>query len=102
MKGVFIQTTDTKKPLSEWLHCLYGAGIKSRTRDLLALSRVSQLRFTIDDGCFYANDTYNKATQWVASSLYGAGTKSRTRDLLITSQLLYQLSYAGVKHYKKL
>lgn len=25
----------------------------------------------------------------------GAGTKSRTRDLLITSQLLYQLSYAG-------
>ena len=32
---------------------------------------------------------------------YGAGTKSRTRDLLITSQLLYQLSYAGnysVKH----
>ncbi len=28
---------------------------------------------------------------------YGAGTKSRTRDLLITSQLLYQLSYARVK-----
>ncbi len=27
--------------------------------------------------------------------LDGAGTKSRTRDLLITSQLLYQLSYAG-------
>ena len=27
--------------------------------------------------------------------MYGAGTKSRTRDLLITSQLLYQLSYAG-------
>lgn len=27
--------------------------------------------------------------------LTGAGTKSRTRDLLITSQLLYQLSYAG-------
>ncbi len=27
---------------------------------------------------------------------YGAGTKSRTRDLLITSQLLYQLSYAGL------
>ncbi|AVV85859.1 hypothetical protein SPWS13_4181 [Shewanella putrefaciens] len=50
-----MQMTDTKKPLSEWLHCLYGAG-----------------------------------------------TKSRTRDLLITSQLLYQLSYAGVKHYKKL
>ena len=25
----------------------------------------------------------------------GAGTKNRTRDLLITSQLLYQLSYAG-------
>ena len=30
-----------------------------------------------------------------AFDLYGAGTKSRTRDLLITSQLLYQLSYAG-------
>ena len=26
---------------------------------------------------------------------YGAGTMNRTRDLLITSQLLYQLSYAG-------
>ena len=26
---------------------------------------------------------------------YGAGTTNRTRDLLITSQLLYQLSYAG-------
>ena len=27
---------------------------------------------------------------------YGAGTRIRTVDLLITSQLLYQLSYAGV------
>ncbi|CDG23180.1 conserved protein of unknown function [Xenorhabdus poinarii G6] len=27
----------------------------------------------------------------------GAGTKNRTRDLLITSQLLYHLSYAGIK-----
>jgi hypothetical protein len=26
---------------------------------------------------------------------FGAGTTNRTRDLLITSQLLYQLSYAG-------
>ena len=26
----------------------------------------------------------------------GAGTRSRTPDLLITSQLLYQLSYAGI------
>ncbi len=26
---------------------------------------------------------------------YGAGDGTRTRDLLITSQLLYQLSYAG-------
>ena len=26
---------------------------------------------------------------------YGAGNRSRTDDLLITSQLLYQLSYAG-------
>src|SRR5690554_4478828 len=36
----------------------------------------------------------------------GAGTRSRTRDLLITSQLLYQLSYAGngktCKQYKLL
>ena len=30
-----------------------------------------------------------------ADSADGAGTRSRTRDLLITSQLLYQLSYAG-------
>ena len=29
--------------------------------------------------------------------LYGAGTRSRTRDLLITSQLLYRLSYSGLK-----
>gem|GEM_PF-2705451 len=29
---------------------------------------------------------------------YGAGTMNRTRDLLITSQLLYQLSYAGALH----
>jgi hypothetical protein len=28
--------------------------------------------------------------------MFGAGTMSRTRDLLITSQLLYQLSYAGM------
>jgi hypothetical protein len=29
-------------------------------------------------------------------SKYGAGSKIRTRDLLITSELLYQLSYAGL------
>ena len=28
--------------------------------------------------------------------LDGAGTRNRTRDLLITSQLLYQLSYASI------
>ena len=28
----------------------------------------------------------------------GAGDRSRTHDLLITSQLLYQLSYTGVKN----
>lgn len=28
--------------------------------------------------------------------LLGAGSRSRTHDLLITSQLLYQLSYAGL------
>ena len=27
---------------------------------------------------------------------FGADTRSRTEDLLITSQLLYQLSYAGI------
>ncbi len=27
----------------------------------------------------------------------GAGTKNRTRDPLITSQLLYRLSYTGLK-----
>ncbi len=27
----------------------------------------------------------------------GAGDRSRTHDLLITSQLLYQLSYTGIK-----
>ena len=33
---------------------------------------------------------------------FGADTRSRTEDLLITSQLLYQLSYAGVlgRHIK--
>ena len=36
------------------------------------------------------------AVVWSASSWKnGAGTRSRTPDLLITSQLLYQLSYAG-------
>ena len=34
------------------------------------------------------------------SKVYGAGTKSRTRDLLITSQLLYQLSYAGTNIFQ--
>jgi hypothetical protein len=29
--------------------------------------------------------------------LNGAGTTNRTRDLLITSQLLYQLSYTGIR-----
>ncbi len=27
----------------------------------------------------------------------GAGSRNRTRDLLITNQLLYQLSYAGLR-----
>ena len=53
-----IQKTDTKKPLIEWLHCLYGAGTKSRTRDLLELSRVSQLRFVLNT----SNFRYKKAT----------------------------------------
>ena len=42
-----------------------------------------------------SNFRYKKPLiEWLRC-LYGAGTKSRTRDLLITSQLLYQLSYAG-------
>ncbi len=36
-----------------------------------------------------------KRNRLITLFLTGAGTKSRTRDLLITSQLLYQLSYAG-------
>ena len=28
----------------------------------------------------------------------GAGNVTRTRDLLITNQLLYQLSYFGIRH----
>jgi len=43
-----IQISDTKKPLIEWLRCLYAAGTKSRTRDLLELSRVSQLHFALN------------------------------------------------------
>ena len=31
------------------------------------------------------------------SKFNGAATRLRTRDLLITSQLLYQLSYSGIK-----
>ncbi|KTC98351.1 hypothetical protein Lery_0976 [Legionella erythra] len=41
--------------------------------------------------------------KWLKSSalahgtrIGGAGTRNRTRDLLITSQLLYQLSYASI------
>ena len=33
--------------------------------------------------------------------LFGAHTMNRTRDLLITSQLLYQLSYVGIKLFNK-
>ena len=36
-------------------------------------------------------------SHWVSSQLNGAGSGTRTHDLLITSQLLYQLSYAGNK-----
>ena len=47
--------------------------------------------------CPFLADTKKPEVITIASGfyLYGAGTKSRTRDLLITSQLLYQLSYAG-------
>ena len=31
----------------------------------------------------------------------GAATKIRTRDPLITNQMLYQLSYSGLSHYKQ-
>ena len=33
----------------------------------------------------------------VSLIINGAGRRTRTDDLLITNQLLYQLSYAGVK-----
>ena len=33
--------------------------------------------------------------------LIGAGERTRTADLLITNQLLYQLSYAGLKGSSK-
>ena len=36
-----------------------------------------------------------KKSPFIRGFEYGAGTTNRTRDLLITSQLLYQLSYAG-------
>ena len=38
-----------------------------------------------------------KARQCLAENSSGAATRLRTRDLLITSQLLYQLSYSGIK-----
>ena len=38
-----------------------------------------------------------KARQCLAKNSSGAATRLRTRDLLITSQLLYQLSYSGIK-----
>jgi hypothetical protein len=38
---------------------------------------------------------YQNLDNFILPLSSGAGTKSRTRDLLITSQLLYQLSYAG-------
>jgi hypothetical protein len=45
---------------------------------------------------------HNKVTRfgdgqgWL-SKFNGAGNKNRTRDLLITSELLYRLSYTGIK-----
>ena len=38
-----------------------------------------------------------KARRCLAEKSSGAATRLRTRDLLITSQLLYQLSYSGIK-----
>ena len=37
--------------------------------------------------------------RWVLVSIefIGAGKRARTADLLITNQLLYQLSYAGLR-----
>lgn len=34
---------------------------------------------------------------WGTGDVAGAGSRNRTRDLLITNQLLYQLSYAGMR-----
>jgi hypothetical protein len=48
------------------------------------------------------NPTDNGRIQNERELKSGAGTKIRTRDLLITNQLLYQLSYTGIKAYQGL
>lgn len=56
--------------------------------------------FEVCDGRFTVCSLWplgNPTRFFYCLNLNGAGTKSRTRDLLITSQLLYQLSYAGIK-----
>ena len=50
--------------------------------------RMSEIKYT------YINKKPHKLETYEVE--YGAGTRIRTVDLLITSQLLYQLSYAGV------
>ena len=45
----------------------------------------------------FSNNRTKKARQCLAENSSGAATRLRTRDLLITSQLLYQLSYSGIK-----
>ena len=45
----------------------------------------------------YPKNRTKKARQCLAENSSGAATRLRTRDLLITSQLLYQLSYSGIK-----
>ncbi len=50
----------------------------------------------------FVNPTDNGRIQNERELKSGAGTKIRTRDLLITNQLLYQLSYTGIRAYQGL
>ena len=72
-----------------------GGGRRIRTFEAFATELQS---VPFDRSGISPNHTYFSAvlTQPNFTLLNGAGTRIRTVDLLITSQLLYQLSYAGV------
>lgn len=73
----------------------YGGERRIRTFEAFATELQS---VPFDRSGISPNHTYFSAvlTQPNFTLLNGAGTRIRTVDLLITSQLLYQLSYAGV------